>query len=221
MPLPFLWSGRAMWVCQRAAKQGPKQPKTAFFGQKRIWWFQTGGTVWNKGGTSQGTSPVMHWNRFSGQGGPSGCARGLPNRVQNSQKRPFWAISGSGGSKLVEQSETRVEQVRAHPLCIGTVLGVREGHMGVPEGLQRGPKLPKTAFLGHKRIWWLQTGGTKWNKGGTSQGTSPVMHWNRFWDQGCPWGAPGATRSAYGPKRLFLAVLDLFGGPLAHPYGPP
>ena len=41
-----------------------------------------------------------------------------------------------------------MEQVRAHPLCIGTVLGVREGHMGVPEGLQRGPKRPKTAFLG-------------------------------------------------------------------------
>ena len=33
---PFLWSGRAIWVCQRAAKQGPKQPKTAFFGHKRI-----------------------------------------------------------------------------------------------------------------------------------------------------------------------------------------
>ena len=38
-----------------------------------------------------------------------------PQSVQNGQKRPFWAISGSGGSKLVEQSETRVEQVRAHP----------------------------------------------------------------------------------------------------------
>ena len=76
---------------------------------------------------------------------------------------------------------------------------------------KQGPKRPKTAFLGHKRVWWLQTGGTKWNKGGTSQGTSPVMHWNRFWDQGCPWGAPGATRSAYGPKRLFLAVLDALG----------
>ena len=74
---PFLWSGRALWVCQRAAKQGPKQPKTAFFGHKRIWWFQTGGTVWNKGGTSQGTSLVMHWNRFGGQGGPSGCEGGV------------------------------------------------------------------------------------------------------------------------------------------------
>ena len=86
---PFLWSGWAIWVCQRA-----------------------------------------------------------PKRIQNGQKRPFSAISGSGRSKLAKQFGTRVEQVRAHPLCIGTVLGVREGHMGVPEGLQRGPKRPKTAFLG-------------------------------------------------------------------------
>ena len=107
----------------------------------------------------------MNWNSFAGQGGPYGCARGLPNRVQNSQKRPFSAKSGSGGSKLVEQCGTRVEQVRAHPwCCIGTVLGVREGHVGVPEGSQKGPKRPKTAFLGHKQIWWLQTGGTVWKR---------------------------------------------------------
>ena len=31
----------------------------------------------------------------------------------------------------------------------------------------------------------------------------------------------GVTRSTYGPKRLFLTVLDSFGGPLAHPDGPP
>ena len=37
-----------------------------------------------------------------------------PNRVQKGQKQPFWAILGSGGSKLVEQSRTRVEQVMAH-----------------------------------------------------------------------------------------------------------
>ena len=36
--------------------------------------------------------------------------------------------------------------------------------------------LQQNGLLGHKQVWWLQTGGTKWNKGGTSQGTSPVMH---------------------------------------------
>ena len=38
-----------------------------------------------------------------------------PQSVQNGQKRPFSAISGSGRSKLAEQFGTRVEQVRAHP----------------------------------------------------------------------------------------------------------
>ena len=100
-----------------------------------------------------------------------------PPKDPKRPKQPIWAISRAGGSKLVEQCGTRVEQVRAHPwCCIGTVLGVREGHVGVPEGSQKGPKRPKTAFLGHKRIWWLQTGGTKWNKGGTRQGISLVMH---------------------------------------------
>ena len=108
--------------CAKGPLKDPKRPKTAFLGHKQVWWLQTGGTVWNKGGTSQGTSPVMHWNSFAGQGGPSGCAKG--------------------------------------PL--------------------KDPKRPKTAFLGHKQVWWLQTGGTVWNKGGTSQGTSPVMHWNSF-----------------------------------------
>ena len=71
---------------------------------KQVWCLQTGGTKWNKGGTSQGTSPVMQWNCFSGQGGP-----------QTAQNGHFGAIIRSGVSKLVEQYETRVEQVRAHP----------------------------------------------------------------------------------------------------------
>ena len=131
-----------------------------------------------------------------------------PQSVQNCQKRPFWAISGSGGSKLVEQSETRVEQVRAHPLCIGTVLGVREGHMGVPEGLQRGPKLPKTAFLGHMRIWWLQgpPKGTPDPRNGSN--ASPGMCPDLFHPCSTLFHQFGATRLAYGPKRPFLAVLD-------------
>ena len=84
-------------MCQRAAKQGPKQPKTAFFGQKRIWWFQTGGTVWNKGGTSQGTSGVMSWKYFTGQ---EFLSRGAIKGPQNGllwwlgaflRSEPIWA----------------------------------------------------------------------------------------------------------------------------------
>ena len=94
--------------------------------------------MWNKGGTSQGTSPVMHWNSFAGQGEPSGGARGPP----------------------------------------------------------KGPKGQKTAFVGHKQVWWLQTDRTVWNKGGTSQGTSPVMHWNSFAGQG---GSKTAKNSLFRP----------------------
>ena len=44
---------------------------------------------------------------------------------------------------------------------------------------------PKWSFCSHMGLLWLRTGGRVWNIGGTSQGTSPVMHWNRFWGQGC------------------------------------
>ena len=140
------------------------------------------------------------------------------------------------------------------------------------------------------QLWvlWLRTGGTVWNIGGTSQGTSPVMHWNRFWGQGCRWGAPIGPQKGpkleppdplmaqkgcfwqfwtlWGPsgapiwpsltremvsmhhqgcaltcstlvplcstslepldplmaeKGRFWLFWTLFGGPLAHPYGPP
>ena len=73
------------------SQKGPKRPKTAFLGHKQIWWLQTDGTVWNKGGSSQGTSPVMHWNSFAGQGGPSRGTRGLPKgskTAKNSLFRP-------------------------------------------------------------------------------------------------------------------------------------
>ena len=54
------------------------------------------------------------------------------------------------------------------------------GQRGPSRGLKghtKGPMRPKTSFFGHKWVWWLQSGGTVWNKG-TSQGTSEVMHWN-------------------------------------------
>ena len=73
---------------------------------------------------------------------------------------------------------------------------------------------------------WQNSVEYRWNKSGyiASDALEPLL------GSGVPLGGPnrtpkgpqtGATRSAYGPKRLFLAVLDLFGGPLAHPYGPP
>ena len=99
-----------------------KLPKMTFLGHKRVLWLQSDETVWNKGGTSQGTSGVVLRNSFVGHRGPS---RGI------------------------------------------------KGHT-------KGPKRPKTFFFGHMLVWWLQSGGTVWNKGGTSPCTSVVMHRNSF-----------------------------------------
>ena len=60
-------------------KKGPMRPKTSFFGHKLVWWLQSGGTVWNKGGTSPYTSVVMHRNSFVGEVGH----RARPHRLQN------------------------------------------------------------------------------------------------------------------------------------------
>ena len=87
----FCGSGRTIRGRQRVPQKDPKRPKTALLGHKQIWWLQTGGTVWSKGGTSQGSSPVMHSNNFAGQGGPSWGARELPK----DPKRPFWAFWSS------------------------------------------------------------------------------------------------------------------------------
>ena len=83
----------------------PEGPQSVQNGQKRP--FRaisgTGGfklaEVWNKGGTSQGTSPVMHWNSFGGQGGPYGCARGPPKRsktAKNSLLGPYADLVAPG-----------------------------------------------------------------------------------------------------------------------------
>ena len=67
-----------------------------------------GGTKWNKGGTSEGTYGPVDWDHFSVQKLPSVGSGG----AENGQKCAFLAISSSGGPKWVEQSGTRVEQVR-------------------------------------------------------------------------------------------------------------
>ena len=42
-------------------------------------------------------------------------------------------------------------------------LWVRGGH----QGHTKGPMRPNTFFFGHMLVWWLQSGGTVWKKGGT------------------------------------------------------
>ena len=62
---------------------------------------------WNKSGHIKGDA----LEPFLGSGGPLKD----PRRAPNCPKSPFGAITRTGVSKLVEQYETRVEQVRAHP----------------------------------------------------------------------------------------------------------
>ena len=70
--------------------------------------------MWNKGGTSRGTSRAMQWNLFSGQAALLGPQKDT-KRAPNAQNGHFVAIRGSGGSELAEQCGIKVEQVGAHP----------------------------------------------------------------------------------------------------------
>ena len=92
------------------------------------------------------------------------------------------------------------------------------GLLGHQKDPKRVPNGPKWSFCSHKGVLWLRTGRTVWNIGGTSPGTSPVMHWNRFWGQGCLWGAQIGPPK--GPKWLKKAVFGRFG-PLWRPSGTP
>ena len=87
-----------------------KVPKMTFLGHKG----PCGYNLVKQFGTSQGKSGVMLCNSFVGQRGPS---RGLKGHTKGPMrpKRPFLAISGSGGYNLVEQCGIMVEQVIAHP----------------------------------------------------------------------------------------------------------
>ena len=134
-----------------------------------------------------------------------------PNRVQKGQKRPFWAISEAGGSKLVEQCGTRVEQVRAHPQ-------VREGHLGAPEGPRKGPKRPKTALFGHKRIWWPPKGPPDHRNGSIA---SPWMCPDLFHLYSTLFRQCGATTLPYGTKIIILGHLGPFWGSIGASHRPP
>ena len=92
-----------------------------------------GGTKWNKVGTSEGTYGPVNWDHFSVQKLPSVGSGG----AENGQKCAFLAISSSGGPKWVEQSGTRVEQVRGHMgRWVGTFLPFRFCLQWAPEGLK-------------------------------------------------------------------------------------
>ena len=81
-------------------------------------WWNSVEQGWNKLGHTRGD--VLEPSPGSGMaiGGLHKHSKWL-KRAKNGH---FVAISGSGGSKLVDQCGTRLEQVRAHPRrCDGTV----------------------------------------------------------------------------------------------------
>ena len=65
-----------------------------------------------------------------------------PKKAKNCH---FVAINRPGGSKLLDQRGSRLDQVRAHPgQCVGTLSRVQDGH----RGRQRVPKWLKKAING-------------------------------------------------------------------------
>ena len=111
--------------------------------------------------------------------------------VQKDQNVQVCELSGSGCSKLVELCGTRLQQVRACPgRCIETISRIRSGHRRCHRPSKWAKRAQIGPFCGHNHFWWLQTGGTVWNKIPTSQGTSGPMHWNHFTDQKWPSEVP-------------------------------
>ena len=93
----------------------------------------------------------------------------------------------------MEQSGTRVEQVRGHMgQWAGTFLPFRFCLQWASEGL----KMAKNVLCGHKQLWRPQMGGTKWNKGGTSKGTYGPVGWDLFAIQILP--SVGSRGAEYG-----------------------
>ena len=74
--------------------------------------------------------------------GAIGDSKGTPKGPQMIQNGHFGAISGSGGSELVEQCGKRVEQVRAHwGDALEPFLGSGGPFRG-PKRIQKGSKWP-------------------------------------------------------------------------------
>ena len=119
----------------------------------------------------------MHRNSFADRDGPSGGVRGLPigyTKVPKmtflGHKRVLWLQSG-------ETVWNKSGQIR------GDALQQFCGSQGATQGRQRahkGSNEAKNVLFGHKLVWWLQSGGTVWNKGETSPCTAVVMHRNSF-----------------------------------------
>ena len=138
--------------------------KWAFCGHKQPWRLQNGGSRWIKDGSRLDTSGGVGRNHFPGPEWPSGRAI----RPQNGHNGSFVAISRSGGSKMVDQRGSRLDQGRTHPGgCFGPIFWVHMAIGGAPYGLKMAQISHKWAFCVHKQVWRLQNSGSAWIKVGS------------------------------------------------------
>ena len=89
------------------------------------------------------------------------------------------------------------------------------GRQRVP---QKDPKRPKTAFFGHKRIWWPPKGTPDPRNGSIKL---PRMCPDLFHVYSTLFRHFGATTPPYGTKITILGHLGPFWGPIGAPHKPP
>ena len=82
---------------------------------------------------------------------------------ENAIKRPFMAISGSGGSKWLDLSGYWLDLGGIHPgWSVGAIWTHQNCPRGPPRALEMAQKCHKTPIYGHKRLRWLQMAGYQW-----------------------------------------------------------
>ena len=74
---------------------------------------------------------------------------------------PFVAISRPGGSEMVDQRGSRLDQGRTHlGGCVGTIFGSGMAKGGRHRAFKLAQNGHKWAFCGHRQVWRLQNGGS-------------------------------------------------------------
>ena len=181
-------------------------------------WLQTDGTVWNKGRTSQGTSKAMQWSHFTGQEWPSGDLE-----PQNSLLWSLMAIWDPLGALW----HTRM----AFPdprNCSNASPGICPDLFHPCSILFHQLGATRSAYGPKKRFWLFWT---LWGPSGTPRWPSLTRETVSMHHQGyarpCSTLVPLCFTSLepldplMAEKGRFWLFWTLFGGPLAHPYGPP
>ena len=118
---------------------------------------------------------------------------------ENAIKRPFMAISGSGGSKWLDLSGYWLDLGGIHPgWSVGAIWTHQNCPRGPPRALEMAQKCHKTPIYGHKWLRWLQMAGSQWILVGSGWDTSRMVRWGHLDPPELPQGASTGVRN--GPK---------------------